>query len=159
MKAITVYFATRLATQVRPSDSTNLINQSTLEGSEPTTPGQCTPLPWNLLRGLLATEVELVDGQYNSQASTPATAFTKRCPPEDGVKSFENAEAAVDKALEPTVQKQIALLQYHIWDYSDDTYLHNIAHLTALQTRGKIGLLGVTNTDAARLELLVHSGF
>lgn len=56
-------------------------------------------------------------------------------------------------------QSQIALLQYHVWDYSDQTYIHNLTHLKALQASGKIQHLGLTNTDAAHLSLIIHSGF
>jgi diketogulonate reductase-like aldo/keto reductase len=46
----------------------------------------------------------------------------------------------------------------HAWDYTDDTYLHNLSHLQSLQKQGKISHIGVTNTDAAHLELLLDSG-
>lgn len=47
----------------------------------------------------------------------------------------------------------------HIWDYTDDTYIHNLTHLTKLQSQGKIAHLGLTNTDAAHLEMLLDTGF
>lgn len=47
----------------------------------------------------------------------------------------------------------------HIWDYTDDTYIHNLTHLTSLQSQGKISHLGLTNTDAAHLEMLLDTGF
>lgn len=50
-------------------------------------------------------------------------------------------------------------MQYHVWDYSNNTYLHNLSHLQKLQKAGKIQHIGLTNTDAAHLELLVNSGF
>lgn len=56
-------------------------------------------------------------------------------------------------------QSQLALLQYHIWDYSDQTYIHNLTHLKTLQESGKIQHLGLTNTDAAHLQLIIDSGF
>ncbi|KAI1608233.1 NADP-dependent oxidoreductase domain-containing protein [Exophiala viscosa] len=80
-------------------------------------------------------------------------------PSSDWSQDLENAEAAVDLALRRMNQKKIHLLQYHAWDFSDDTYLHNLDHLRILQERGKIGLIGLTNTDAAHLELLLDSGF
>ncbi|KAI3391607.1 hypothetical protein diail_7037, partial [Diaporthe ilicicola] len=85
--------------------------------------------------------------------------LTKWCPAENGVKSFENAEAAVSLALKRLGHRQIPLLQYHIWDYSDDTYIHNLTHLARLQSQGKIAHLGLTNTDAAHLEMLLDTGF
>lgn len=39
------------------------------------------------------------------------TAFTKWCPAEDGVKSFENAESAVELALRRMNQRRVALMQ------------------------------------------------
>lgn len=105
-------------------------------------------------------DAELVIGQHHAlDASPEITAFTKWCPAENGIKTFEQAEAAVDLALARMGQKKIDLMQYHIWDYTDDTYLHNLNHLSQLQHQGKIGHIGLTNTDAAHLELLLHSGY
>lgn len=129
---------------------------------------QITHTPHSIDAGLDAFDMadhygdaELVIGSHNSSAAQPRpiTALTKWCPAEDGVKTFANAEAAVDRALSRMGQSQIALLQYHIWDYADDTYLCNLSHLRTLQQRGKIAHVGLTNTDAAHLELLLHSGF
>jgi hypothetical protein len=39
------------------------------------------------------------------------TAFTKWCPPENRIKSFENAQKAIDLALSRMGQGQIALMQ------------------------------------------------
>lgn len=47
----------------------------------------------------------------------------------------------------------------HIWDYSDDKYWHNLAHLRVMQKQGRIKHIGVTNVDAAHLELLIDTGF
>ncbi|KAK1574580.1 endoribonuclease L-PSP [Colletotrichum navitas] len=103
---------------------------------------------------------ELVVGRHNRTCSgRPITAFTKWCPPESGDRSFATAEAAVDLALRRMAQERVALMQYHVWDYSDDTYLCNLAHLGALQRQGKISHVGVTNVDAAHLELLLDSGY
>ncbi|KAI1270372.1 NADP-dependent oxidoreductase domain-containing protein [Xylariaceae sp. FL1019] len=104
-------------------------------------------------------DAELVVGKFRSTSSREMLAFTKWCPPEDNVKSFEVAEQAVTRALQRMNQNQITLLQYHVWDYSDDTYLYNLAHLSNLQSQGKIKHLGLTNVDAAHLELLIDSGF
>lgn len=89
----------------------------------------------------------------------PPTAFTKWCPAENGTKTFANAEAAIHLALSRLGQTQIPLLQYHIWDYTNDTYLHNLTHLTTLRSQGKIAHIGLTNTDAAHLKLLLDTGF
>ncbi|TGJ85179.1 hypothetical protein E0Z10_g3607 [Xylaria hypoxylon] len=104
-------------------------------------------------------DAELVVGRVHATSSRNMLAFTKWCPPENGVKSFEVAEQAVDLARQRMGQKQITLMQYHIWDYSDDTYWHNLMHLRTMQKQGKIKHIGVTNVDAAHLELLIDTGF
>ncbi|KAF3017110.1 hypothetical protein E8E14_008941 [Neopestalotiopsis sp. 37M] len=104
-------------------------------------------------------DAELVIGHHNKSHRSSSTAFTKWCPAETGIKTLENAEAAVDLALSRMGQEKIELLQYHAWDYTDDTYIHNLHHLQTLQAKGKIGHIGLTNTDAAHLEMLCNSGF
>ncbi|KAI0856450.1 NADP-dependent oxidoreductase domain-containing protein [Xylaria cubensis] len=104
-------------------------------------------------------DAELVVGRFQATSPGNLVAFTKWCPPENGIKSFQAAEQAVDLALQRMGQKQITLMQYHIWDYSDDTYWHNLVHLRAMQKEGKIKHIGVTNVDAAHLELLIETGF
>lgn len=54
---------------------------------------------------------ELVVGHHNANSDLPLTAFTKWCPPENGVSSFENAEKAIDLALSRLGQEEIGLLQ------------------------------------------------
>lgn len=105
-------------------------------------------------------DAELVVGHHNTNSPQKTlTAFTKWCPVENGIKTFENAEAAVDLALRRMGQRQIALLQYHAWDYTNDTYIHNLEHLTRLRAEGKISHIGLTNVDAAHLALLLDTGF
>ncbi|KAF6795822.1 endoribonuclease L-PSP, partial [Colletotrichum sojae] len=101
---------------------------------------------------------ELVIGHHRlASPHRPVVAFTKWCPAEsDG--SFGNAEKAVDLALRRTGGEKVEVMQFHAWDYSDPTWLLNIAHLQALQRKGKIGHIGVTNFDAAHLEMLIDSG-
>ncbi|KAI1123717.1 NADP-dependent oxidoreductase domain-containing protein [Nemania abortiva] len=104
-------------------------------------------------------DAELVVGKFHATSSRNMLAFTKWCPPENGIKSFRAAEQAIDLALRRMGQKQITLMQYHIWDYSNDTYWHNLAHLRAMQKEEKIKHIGLTNVDAAHLELLINTGF
>lgn len=105
-------------------------------------------------------DAELVIGKHHANNSKrQIRAFTKWCPVENGIKTFEQAQTAVNLALDRIGQKSIDLMQYHIWDYTDDTYLHNLAHLSRLQSEGKISHIGLTNTDASHLELLLHSGY
>lgn len=50
-------------------------------------------------------------GQHNLTSTKKMIAFTKWCPPENGVASFKNAEKAVDLALERMKQEKIELMQ------------------------------------------------
>ncbi|KAI0437407.1 NADP-dependent oxidoreductase domain-containing protein [Xylaria telfairii] len=104
-------------------------------------------------------DAELVVGRFRAISPDNLVAFTKWCPSENGIKSFQEAEKAIDLALQRMGQKQITLMQYHIWDYSDNTYWHNLVHLRTMQKEGKIKHIGVTNVDAAHLELLIETGF
>ncbi|CZR51659.1 related to hormone-sensitive lipase [Phialocephala subalpina] len=104
-------------------------------------------------------DAELIIGEHHKRSKLNINAFTKWCPAENGINSFKNAEKAVDLALSRMGQKEIDLMQYHAWDYTDDTYIHNLDHLQTLQKQGKIKHIGLTNTDAAHLELLIDSGF
>jgi hypothetical protein len=61
--------------------------------------------------GLISHSTELVVGRHHEIIGSKMTAFTKWCPPENGVTTFENAEAAVDLALSRMGQKQVALMQ------------------------------------------------
>jgi aryl-alcohol dehydrogenase-like predicted oxidoreductase/enamine deaminase RidA (YjgF/YER057c/UK114 family) len=103
--------------------------------------------------------IELIIGHHHQVSSQKLVAFTKWCPAENGIKTFQQAEKAVNLALERMGQSQIALMQYHAWDYTDDSYIHNLSHLVTLQKQGKIQHIGLTNFDAGHLELLLNSGF
>ncbi|KXS96504.1 hypothetical protein AC578_6312 [Pseudocercospora eumusae] len=103
-------------------------------------------------------EAERVIGAYNKKSATPITAFTKWCPPGSGDRSHEQAEKAVSKAMTRMNSSQIQLMQYHCWDYTDDTYLFNLSHLQSMKHQGKIAHIGLTNVDTAHLELLMNSG-
>lgn len=57
-------------------------------------------------------DAELVIGQHHaSNTNRQITAFTKWCPAENGIKTFEQAQAAVDLALNRMGQKTIDLMQ------------------------------------------------
>ncbi|TGO67744.1 hypothetical protein BOTNAR_0036g00200 [Botryotinia narcissicola] len=57
---------------------------------------------------------DAVMGQHNLTSTKKMIAFTKWCPPENGVTSFENAEKAVGLALERMKQEKMELMQFQI---------------------------------------------
>jgi diketogulonate reductase-like aldo/keto reductase len=106
------------------------------------------------------------------------TAFTKWCPQENGIKTFENAKMLlilhrVDLArsrslfynvsfleqMRPILIEKLMKRQDHAWGYSDDTYFQNLTHLSRIQKQGKIAHIGLTNTDTVHLKMLLDSGF
>src|SRR5260370_20242972 len=54
--------------------------------------------------------------------------------------------------------ERLDLLQFHWWDYSDQSYLDALEHLAALQQEGKIRHLALTNFDTERLRVIADHG-
>lgn len=50
------------------------------------------------------------------------------------------------------------LLQFHWWDYANESYLDALDHLADLQGEGKIRHLGLTNFDTERLHVIAEHG-
>ena len=50
------------------------------------------------------------------------------------------------------------LLQFHWWDYSDESYLEALDQLADLQHEGKIRHLALTNFDTERLRIIADHG-
>ena len=78
--------------------------------------------------------------------------------PEPGVSSRREVAAAVGRSLDRIGVDRLDLLQFHAWSYADPTWLDCLFHLTALRDEGRILHLGVTNFDAAHLDLALRSG-
>ena len=78
--------------------------------------------------------------------------------PDPEVSSRTEVEAAVDRSLERIGVDRIDLLQFHAWNYADPRWLDCLFHLADLRSEGKIRHLGVTNLDAAHLNMALQSG-
>jgi len=66
---------------------------------------------------------------------------------------------AVSVPIHSELSKLTSQEKDHAWDYSDDTYIHNLDYLRTLQEKRKVTHIGLTNFDADHLELLINSGF
>lgn len=101
---------------------------------------------------------ELISGRYEERWPGTAELMTKWVP-KPGVASKADAREAVERALRRMKRESLPLLQFHAWSYADPGWLDCMYALKELQEEGLIRNLGVTNTDAAHLKMLLDSGF
>ena len=92
-----------------------------------------------------------------TEALSEVQAFTKWVP-RPGRMSRETVEANMDLSLRRMDVDAIDLLQFHWWDYQDESYLEVLDHLSQLRDGGKLKHLALTNFDTERLERIVGHG-
>lgn len=101
---------------------------------------------------------EAVAGLFRLRApELPVQLFTKWVPKPGRVSKTE-VRAAVERALTRLGVEAIDNLQYHAWNYADESWLETLFDLQDLKTRGLIRHLGLTNVDTAHLRVVVASG-
>ncbi len=76
-----------------------------------------------------------------------------------GVSARASVREAVERSLNRIGADRLDLLQFHAWRYSDPAWLDCMEHLAELQQEGLILALGVTNFDAAHLDLARANGY
>jgi aryl-alcohol dehydrogenase-like predicted oxidoreductase len=84
-------------------------------------------------------------------------AFTKWVP-RPGRMSRRMAEDAIGVSLSRMGVARLDLLQFHWWDYGDQSYLDALHHLADLQGEGRIRHLALTNFDTERLGAIAGHG-
>jgi aryl-alcohol dehydrogenase-like predicted oxidoreductase len=84
-------------------------------------------------------------------------AFTKWVP-RPGRMTRRLVEEAVGVSLSRMGVTRLDLLQFHWWDYSDESYLDALKYLAELQNEGKIRHLAFTNFDTERLRIIADHG-
>ncbi|CAF3114891.1 unnamed protein product [Rotaria sp. Silwood2] len=83
--------------------------------------------------------------------------FTKWVPqPKKMTKKL--VEENINKSLRRMGVESIDLLQFHWWDYRNNSYLDALRYLSELQKEGKIKHLGLTNFDTERLKIIHEAG-
>ena len=65
----------------------------------------------------------------------------------------------IEQSLKKMNTDCIDLLQFHWWDYNDDSYLDALNHLSKLQNEQKIKHLGLTNFDTERVKIMIENNF
>lgn len=89
-------------------------------------------------------------------ARRPVVA-TKWCPP-PGPMTAEVVRAGVQERLTRLGVERVDLLQFHWWSFQHPAWLDALHELARLRAEGLIGELGVTNFDAAHLDLALCDG-
>lgn len=84
-------------------------------------------------------------------------AFTKWVP-RPGRMTRRIVEDAIGISLSRMGVRCLDLLQFHWWDYHDESYLDALRHLADLQNEGKIRHLALTNFDTERLRNIAEHG-
>jgi aryl-alcohol dehydrogenase-like predicted oxidoreductase len=84
-------------------------------------------------------------------------AFTKWVP-HPGRMTRRVVESAIGISLSRMGVECLDLLQFHWWDYGDESYLDALKHLANLQHEGKIRHLALTNFDTERLRVITGHG-
>lgn len=87
----------------------------------------------------------------------PPIAFTKWCPP-PGPMTADVVRAGVEERLQRLGTDAIDLLQFHWWSFEHPAWLDALHELAELRAKGLIREIGVTNFDAAHLQLALADG-
>lgn len=102
---------------------------------------------------------ELITGEMlrGWKGASRPKAFTKWCP-EPGPMTAEIVRAGVQQRLDRLGVDRVDLLQFHWWTFEHPAWLDALHELTRLRQDGMIGEIGVTNFDAAHLNLALADG-
>ena len=98
----------------------------------------------------------LVDDK-GPQALEKVQAFTKWVP-SPGPMTRGVVEQGMDVSLRRMATDCLDLLQFHWWDYKDESYLDALSHLSNLRDEGKIRHVALTNFDTERLKRITGHG-
>jgi aryl-alcohol dehydrogenase-like predicted oxidoreductase len=99
----------------------------------------------------------LFAARHGAQRLAEIQAFTKWVP-HPGRMTRRVVDDAIGVSLSRMGVECIDLLQFHWWDYSDESYLEALDHLADLQHEGKIRHLALTNFDTERLRVIADHG-
>lgn len=102
---------------------------------------------------------EIVAGRLRERLGDagPVQLFTKWVP-KPGPLSLADTRAAVERSLRRLGVDRIDLLQFHAWSYADPSWIDGLVHLEALEREGLVAHVGLTNVDAAHLNMVLASG-
>ena len=99
----------------------------------------------------------LFAARHGAERFSEIQAFTKWVP-HPGRMTRRIVEEAVGVSLKRMGVECLDLLQFHWWDYSDESYLEALDHLADMQQERKIRHLALTNFDTERLRVISEHG-
>ncbi|MBL4785659.1 MAG: aldo/keto reductase [Cohaesibacteraceae bacterium] len=103
---------------------------------------------------------EIIAGRLMARYPTDRTrplAFTKWCP-EPGPMTAAVVRAGIRERLTRLGVEKLDLLQFHWWSFDHPGWLDALHELAELKQQGLIGDIGVTNFDAAHVNLALADG-
>ncbi len=101
---------------------------------------------------------EIIAGRLLARGHSPRPlVFTKWCPA-PGEMTHEVVRAGVEGRLERLCVDRIDLLQFHWWSFQHPAWLDALHELSGLREEGLIAEIGVTNFDAAHLQVALSDG-
>ena len=95
--------------------------------------------------------------ESGESSAHPVQLFTKWVP-KPGPLTLADAREAVDRSLRRLRTSRVDLLQFHAWSYADPSWIDGLLHLQALKGEGLIAHIGLTNVDAAHLNMVLATG-
>ncbi|OCW59470.1 aldo/keto reductase [Hoeflea olei] len=102
---------------------------------------------------------ELITGELlrTHKGAPRPLAFTKWCP-EPGPMTEDVVRAGIQERLDRLGVDRIDLLQFHWWSFEHPAWIDALHEIRKLKDEGLIGEIGVTNFDAAHLNLALAEG-
>lgn len=102
---------------------------------------------------------EIIAGIYKKKYADyrPVTLLTKWVP-KPGQVTKKDVREAVATALVRMNVEQLDMMQFHAWNYADPIWLDCLYWLEELREEGLLKHIGLTNFDAAHLNMVLQSG-
>lgn len=100
---------------------------------------------------------ELLIGKFRERIGNNFQALTKFVP-NPGPMSNSIVTYYIEQSLQKMKINCIDLIQFHWWDYNNQSYLDAMNNLSKLQNEGKIKHIGLTNFDTERVRIMKEHG-
>ena len=102
---------------------------------------------------------ELIAGDfYQHYAEGKQAQYFTKWVPKPGPITRAEVRQAVGERLQRLKHNCLDLLQFHVWNYADPSWLDCLFWLDECRQEGMIRHLGLTNVDAAHLHMAIASG-